>query len=151
MADAGLRALAGGGVGKSAGPVWDAQAPDARQLAGRVVPAWAAALCKQDVVRFAGRSSAAAVWPVALVLRALRKRVPQAQQVVRPGARILARSVPSEQRRVELVAQRDVAAQRPSGPQAMELEHSASPQAELAASPAVPEALQQPDGPRSAA
>jgi len=65
VADAGLRALAGVDVGKSAGPVWGAQARDARQSAGRVVPAWVAALCKQDAVQFAEQSSAAAVWLVA--------------------------------------------------------------------------------------
>jgi hypothetical protein len=61
VADAGPRAFAGAGVGKLAGQVWDAQARDARQWAGRVVPAWAVALCRPDAVRFAEQSSEAVV------------------------------------------------------------------------------------------
>jgi hypothetical protein len=123
VADAGLRALAGVDVGKSAGPVWGAQARDARQSAGRVVPAWVAALCKQDAVQFAEQSSAAAVWLEVRALTELLKRV----QPARPAARQLAQSILSARWAAELGAQQDVAARRRKGPQAPSLEHSASP------------------------
>ena len=119
VADAGLRALAGVDVGKSAGPVWGAPARDARQSAGRVVPAWVAALCKQDAVQFAEQSSAAAVWLEVRALTELLKRVQPARQ--------LAQSILSARWPAELGAQQDVAARRRKGPQAPSLEHSASP------------------------
>jgi hypothetical protein len=144
VADAGLRALAGVDVGKSAGPVWGAQARDARQSAGRVVPAWVAALCKQDAVQFAEQSSAAAVWLEVRALTELLKRV----QPARPAARQLAQSILSARWAEELGAQQDVAARRRKGPQAPSLEHSASPQAEREESPVV-RAVLQPDEPHS--
>ena len=146
VADAGLRALAGVDVGKSAGPVWGAQARDARQSAGRVVPAWVAALCKQDAVQFAEQSSAAAVWLEVRALTELLKRV----QPARPAARQLAQSILSARWAAELGAQQDVAARRRKGPQARSLEHSASPQVAREESP-VARAVLQPDEPHSGA
>lgn len=144
VADAGPRALAGVGVGKSAGPVWGAQARDARQSAGRVVPAWVAALCKQDAVQFAEQSSAAAAW---LEVRALTE-LPKLVQPPRPAARQLAQSILSARWPAELGAQQNVAARRRKGPQAPSLVHSASPQAEREESPVV-RAVLQPDEPHS--
>lgn len=144
VADAGPRALAGVGVGKSAGPVWGAQARDARQSAGRVVPAWVAALCKQDAVQFAEQSSAAAAW---LEVRALTE-LPKLVQPPRPAARQLAQSILSARWPAELGAQQNVAARRRKGPQAPPLVHSASPQAEREESPVV-RAVLQPDEPHS--
>ena len=146
VADAGLRALAGGDVGKSAGPVWGAQARDARQSAGRVVPAWVAALCKQDAVQFVEQSSAAAVWLEVRALTELLKRV----QPARPAARQLAQSILSARWAAELGARQDVAARRRKGPQARSLEHSASPQVAREESP-VARAVLQPDEPHSGA
>jgi hypothetical protein len=130
------------GVGKSVDPVWDVQAQDARQSAGRVVPAWAAALCKLDAVRFAEQSCAAAVWPEAPVSEELWKLVQAAQLAAQPAARQLAGSILSARWWAELVAQRDVATQRLKGPQALASEHLASPPPERAESPAGPEASQ---------
>jgi hypothetical protein len=144
VVDAGLRALAGVDVGKSAGPVWGAQARDARQSAGRVVPAWVAALCKQDAVRFAEQSSAAAVWLEVRALAELLKLV----QPARPAARQPAQSILSVRWPAELGAQQDVAARRRKGPQAPSLAHWASPQAEREES-LVARAVLQPDEPHS--
>ena len=141
MADAGHQALAGVGVGKLAGPVWDAQARDARQWAGRVVPAWVAALCKQDVVRFAEQSSAAAAWREARASVELLKPVQPARLAAQPEARQLAGSILAARWRAELASQRDVAALRPKELPVLQLEHSASPPAERAESPVGPEVL----------
>jgi len=148
VADAGPRALAGVDVGKSAGPVWGAPARDARQSAGRVAPAWVAALCKQDAVRFAEQSSAAAVRLERWASAELPKLAQPAGLAVQPEARQLAQSILSARWPAELGAQQDVAARRRKGPQARSLERSASPQAEREESP-VARAVLQPDEPHS--
>jgi hypothetical protein len=148
VADAGPRALAGVGVEKSAGPVWGALARDARQSAGRVVPAWVAALYKQDAARFAEQSSAAAVWLEVQAWAEPPKLVQPARLAAQPEERQLVQSILSARWPAELVARRDVAARRRKGPQALPLEHSASPQAEQEESPGA-RAVLQPDEPHS--
>src|SRR5579864_3075082 len=148
VADAGPRALAGVGVGKSAGPEWGAQARDARRSAGRVVPAWVAALCKQDAVQFAEQSSAAAVWLEVRALTELPKLVQPARPAAQPEARLPEQSILSARWPAELGAPQDVAARRQKGPEAPWLEQSASPQAEREESPVV-RAVLQPDEPHS--
>jgi len=148
VADAGPRALAGVDVGKSAGPVWGAQARDARQSAGRVVPAWVAALCKQDAVQFAEQSSAAAVWLEGWASAELLKLVQPAGPAAQPAARRPAQSILSARWPAELGARQHVAARRRRGPQAPSLEHSASPPAEREETP-VARAVLQPDEPHS--
>jgi len=148
MVDAGPRAPGGADVGKSAGPVWGAPARDARQSAGRVAPAWVAALCKQDAVRFAEQSSAAAVRLERWASAELPKLAQPAGLAVQPEARQLAQSILSARWPAELGAQQDVAARRRKGPQARSLERSASPQAEREESP-VARAVLQPDEPHS--
>jgi hypothetical protein len=150
VADAGLRALAGVDVGKSAGPVWGAPARDARQSAGRVAPAWVAALCKQGAVRFAEQSSAAAVWLEGWASAELLKLVQPAGLAAQPEARQPAQSIRSARWPAELGARQDVAARRRKGPQARSLEHSASPQVAREESP-VARAVLQPDEPHSGA
>jgi hypothetical protein len=147
VVDAGPRAPGGADVGKSAGPVWGAPARDARQSAGRVAPAWVAALCKQDAVRFAEQSSAAAVWLEVRALAELLKLV-QPRAAAQPEARQPAQSILSGRWPAELGPQQDVAARRRKGPQAPSLGHSASPQAEREES-LVARAVLQPDEPHS--